>query len=95
MIEYIYDAIRARAGEDITITAKLTDNEGNIIRDTCYLRLSDNDKNFIAKVKGVIVEDVVNFTIPADATANLIGRYWYCIGDEDTSYCFRQPIYLK
>ena len=94
MIEYLYDAIRARSGEEVTISAKIKDDEGNAINNS-ILRIWDDDKNLIVSIEGVEIDGVTNFTVSADTTKNLIGRYWYCIGDEDTSYCFRQPIYLK
>lgn len=95
MIEYLYNAIIATAGEDITITAKIEDDSGHAV-EACHLSLYDEQDNQLIKVDGVALDDVFNFTIPADATADIKGRYWYCIcGHDNSSYCFNQPIYLK
>ena len=93
MIEYLYDAIRATAGEDITIAASITDENGNIIADACALMLH-SDTDMIANATGVLNEGVWEFTIPATITADLKGRYWYCICQGQTKLCFKQPIYL-
>lgn len=93
MIEYLYDAIRATAGEAITIAAEITNENGDCITEQCGLMLSD-DNGLIVKVNGSLVNDTWNFIISAEATANLHGRYWYCICKNNKSLCFKQPIYL-
>ena len=94
MIEYLYNAIRATAAEDITIAAKITDESGAVINKGCHLNIYDNEKQ-IATINGIITNDVWEFTIPAETTANMLGRYWYCICDnEHTKLNFKQPLYL-
>ena len=93
MIEYLYDCIRATAGQDICICAVITDDDGNIISDGCGLMLHDNE-NMLIKVNGAFDGEVWSFTIPADATSGLNGRYWYCICRHNTNLCFKTPIYL-
>ena len=93
MIEYLYDAIRASAGEDITIAAKITDEDGNIETNTCYLMLH-TETEMLAHEAGTLKDGVWEFTIPAATTAGLKGRYWYCISQETNKLCFNQPIYL-
>lgn len=91
MIEYLYDAIRATAGTDITIAAEVEDN-GEAIKEDCTLVLHINDK--MLEFNGEYAEDIWEFTIPAAATSGLNGRYWYCIKRNGTMLCFKQPIYL-
>lgn len=93
MIEYLYNAIRATAGEDITIAAKLTNDDGSQIVGGCHVMLSDDEKVLIT-VDGECVNGTHNFTIPAAATKGLHGRYWYCICSGNASLCFKEPIYL-
>lgn len=93
MIEYIYDAIKSTAGADITINAKITDVDGAVITDGCALMLYDND-SMITSVSGSYAADEWSFTIPANVTDGLCGRYWYCIYAHDNPICFKQPIYL-
>ena len=94
MIEYLYDAIRATAGEDIVIAAEITDNDGSYIREACQLMLYDNE-DLITTVDGQIIDNIWYFTIPAKATTGLTGRYFYCISHYSSSIAFKQPIYLK
>lgn len=94
MIEYLYNAVRATAGEDITITAKITNEAGDLVNDNCHLNFY-SDKELIVTVEGSIMEELYQFTIPAEITTNLTGRYWYCIcNDKHTKLNFKQPIYL-
>ena len=46
MIEYLYDAVRASDGEDMTITATIRDNDGTAITDGCALRIFDEGSPF-------------------------------------------------
>ena len=96
MIEYLYDAIRASSGQNINIYADITDDNGNPIAEGCRLNLFSPDKEFIASFEGVIDENLGEwkFSIPAEATTGLKGRYFYCISYFNTSLCFKQPIYL-
>lgn len=94
MIEYLYNAIRATAGENITITANITDEAGEPITKGYHISLYDDEK-MLETVDGNYFEGLWEFTIPAEATTNLIGRYWYCICDnEHTKLNFKQPLYL-
>lgn len=93
MVEYLYDAIRATAGQDIPVVAKITDEEGTIIAEGCGLMLHDENA-MIAKINGAFDGEQWIFTIPADMTEGKHGRYWYCICHHDMNLCFKQPIYL-
>lgn len=94
MIEYLYDTIRATAGDKAGITANITDAEGNYIEDVCSLMLHDDD-GMIASVPGEYLgEGDWYFEIPASITTGLSGRYWYCICQGSTKLCFRTPIYF-
>lgn len=97
MIEYLYDAIRATAGQDITITAEITNDEGEQLTEACHLMLYGIDKeSLITTVNGEYFEEDSEwrFTIPGEATKGLSGRYWYCICYHDINLCFKEPIYL-
>lgn len=95
MIEYLYDAIRAHAGNDITITAIATDNNGEDITENVSLVLHDKDrKTMIAEFEGKHVDGEWLFFIPAEITEGLNGRYWYCVTHKGSALCFKQPIYL-
>lgn len=93
MIEYLYNAIRATAGEDIVITAEITDDSGECLAADCALMLWDKD-NLITAASGELIDNIWYFTIPADTTTGLIGRYWYCICHNHSKLQFKQPIYL-
>lgn len=93
MIEYLYNAIRATAGEDITITADITDDSGECINDGCALMLWDDEK-LLTSVGGMLVDELWSFTIPADKTDGLSGRYWYCISHNNNKLQFKEPLYL-
>lgn len=93
MIEYLYDCIRATAGQEICICAQITDDDGTAITEGCGLMLHD-DEAMLIKVNGVCNGEEWSFIIPAEATAGLKGRHWYCICKGDASLCFKEPIYL-
>lgn len=94
MIEYLYDAVKATSGENITIVARITDENGLAVTGSCKLELF-NDEKFITKVYGIYADELWSFTIPADATTGLYGRYWYSISARDSSLSFKEPIYLS
>lgn len=94
MIEYIYNAIRATAGQDITLPAEITTETGEDITEDCQLHIF-KDKEMIIAVDGIYKEGEWAFTIPAEKTKDLYGRYFYCIGHKGSSLCFKQPIYFK
>lgn len=93
MIEYLYDAIRATAGEDITISAKLTEDDGTPIENVCRVRLYD-DKEMIYYAPGNLIDNIWYFTIPGEITEGLSGRYWYAICQDGLTISFKQPLYL-
>ena len=95
MIEYLYNAIRANAGQPIVIGAEISNEEGVLLEEGCELHLFAQDRTtMITAVPGECIGDEWTFTIPAEVTKGLKGRYWYCIGYYDVSLCFKQPIYL-
>lgn len=97
LVEYLYDAVRALAEQDIVIQAIITDEKESEITENCKLVLYDKDKEkTILAVEGKYLpeDNLWQFTIPAEATKNMRGRYWYCIQYEGNAMCFKQPIYL-
>ena len=93
MIEYIYDAIKATAGTDETIAAKVSTEAGEPITAGVKLMLYIND-NSILTIEGIYLEDVWVFPLSAEHTRDLKGRCWYCIKHDDEALCFKQPIYF-
>ena len=97
MVEYLYDAIRAVAGDDIVINAYATDENENVITENCYLLLHDQKgEEMLLRVEGVYQPEYLSwaFHIPAEDTKGLNGRYWYCVKHAEANLCFKQPIYL-
>ena len=94
MIEYLYNAIRATAGDDIEIAAKVTSESGAAVTDHCHLSIFAEDGSTVTTINGSLVENVWQFTVPAAQTEGLKGRFWYCICTDDADLCFKQPIYL-
>lgn len=95
MIEYLYNAIRAVAGQDIAISAAITDDDGEPITENCNLVLHfDNDFMYVAP--GIYLPDAEQWTfnVPGAATAGKLGRYQYCIQHNGINLCFKEPIYL-
>lgn len=95
MIEYIDNAIKASAGEDLCIIAKASDAFGDAL-ESCSFSLFDGD-NKIFMVYGLLNEsNHWEFHIPASATETLAHkRYTYCVCDADhVSLCFKSPFYL-
>ena len=93
MVEYLYNCIRAVAGQDIAITAAITDDEGATITKNCSLTLHD-DNGEIVTVEGNYINDEWLFIVEAKYTKGLKGRYWYCIRYMGNNLCFKEPIYL-
>jgi hypothetical protein len=94
LIEYVYNAIRATAGEDNYICAVITDDTGEAILD-CYTHLMIyDDLSLIATVDGSCIDGVWEFYLSPSITSGLQGRYWYCICADNESLCFKQPIYF-
>lgn len=94
MTEFLYDAIKAVAGEDINIGAQITDADGKDITSGCSLLFIDKEYNTIAQYEGTYADSAWTFTIPAEATKGMEGRYWYRIKYNDESLSFAAPIYL-
>lgn len=95
MIEYLYDAIRAVAGQDIAIAANITDDDGKPITENCSLVLHfDNDLMYVATGSYIPEEELWTFNVPAEITAGKQGRYQYCIQHDGLNLCFKEPIYL-
>lgn len=96
MVEYLYNTIRAVAGQDITIYALITDDDEQVITTGCSLVLY-NDEEELVSVDGIYLPESLQweFTIPANATSGRDGRYWYSVQHNNASLCFKQPIYLE
>lgn len=95
MIEALYDAIRAVAGQPITLNVRADDGQ-NPITENCRLVLQDeNEVLFIVDGKYTAEVDLWNFQIPAELTKGMNGRYWYCIQHNEENLHFKQPFYLK
>lgn len=94
MVEYLFNAIRATAGEDIAIVARITDENGEPITSGCSFMLNGaNGAHHI--IDGVYTTNGVwEFSIPAELTLGLVGRYGYCFCNGDTTLCFEKPFYL-
>ena len=95
MIEYLYDAIRAVAGQEINVAAVITDDDDNVITSGCKFVFHPTDEDMIT-FDGVYIEETRSwqFTIPAEVTKGLSGRYCYCIQKDDKNLCFKTPFYL-
>ena len=79
----------------MVVAAKIRNDNGEIYTGGAHLMLY-KDNEVLAVVGGVLVDNVYEFTILAETTKNLLGRYWYCICDSGgCSVCFKQPIYLR
>ena len=96
MIEYLYNCIRATSGQDIAIAAEITDTNGDVVTSMCHVMLYSPEEELIATHDGVYDEENSQwiFTIPAEATKGLQGRYWYCLCHHESNLCFKQPLYL-
>ncbi len=93
MVEYLYNAIRATAGSDATIMAHITDNESEITSGCGFMLHLDDSK--VIMFDGTYGEDGFwYFTIPAETSKDLKGRYWYCFCQDNATLCFKQPIYF-
>ena len=97
MIEYLYNGIRAHAGNDLTISAVVTNEGGEVITEGVVLALHDKDREtMIYMANGTYSEEAkeLTFVIPKEITKGKSGRYWYCIQYEGNALCFKEPIYL-
>lgn len=96
MVEYLYNTIRAVAGQDITIYALITGDDEQVITTDCSLVLYSDEEELVS-VDGIYLPESLQweFTIPANATSGRDGRYWYSVQHNNKSLCFKQPIYLE
>lgn len=94
MIEYLHDVIRVSAGYDAQITASITGEDGKPITAGCLFHLHDSNDEHLLTVEGECIENTWIFTLPAAATKDYKGRYWYCICDDSNAFCFKRPIYF-
>lgn len=96
-LEYLYDCIRATSGENVSIDAEITDFEGGQITDGCSLALYDLYGATITTVDGTYSQQdgMWRFDIPANATENLHGRYFYCVLRNHVGLNFSTPIYFE
>lgn len=95
MIEYLFNVIRAVAGQDVTVAAKITDEEGAEITDGCAFVLHLDNEAMI-KIDGTYISSLScwQFTIPAELTQGHSGKYEYCIQHKGNNLCFKEPFYL-
>ena len=59
MIEYIYNAIKATAGEDITIAASITDDNNQPITSGCTLEIFD-DEEVLVTIDGIYADNCIH-----------------------------------
>ena len=91
MIEYLANAISATAGEDIVIVANIAE-DGVDVTSGCGIMLYIGDE--IKVFAGEYKDELWFFTIPAEVTRGLKGRYFYRLYREGNTLCFQEPIYL-
>ena len=95
MVEYLYDAIKAVAGQEFTINVYITDDEEQLITENCDMVIHGEEHEICCTVGEFIPEESFwAFTVPAEATLGWSGRYQYCIRHDGKNLCFKQPIYL-
>lgn len=97
MVEYLYDAIKAVAGQEIKIEAYITDENENLITEDCYFVLHDGTGlEMLLRKLGTYNIDSMNweFVLAPEETEGLSGRHLYCIQHDNSNLCFKQPIYL-
>lgn len=96
MIEYLYNAIRAFPGSEVSIVMEITDATGAPITSNCKLDFRDKDRSLIKSYEGAYSKEnkAWNFVIPCEDTEGREGKYWYSIQYEDDALCFSQPLYF-
>ncbi len=92
MIEYLANAIRATAEEEIVIVANIAE-DGVDITAGCGFMLHIDEEN-ILMFDGEYKDDLWYFTIPAEAIKGLRGKYMYCLCRDGNTLCFKEPFYL-
>ena len=94
-IEYLYDMVKATGGEDILITALITENDETA--EAAGFHLYDQELTEIGYSQGQLDENGLyfEFLVPGEVTKHLKGRYFYTICDgSGGSRCFYQPILI-
>lgn len=92
MIEYLYNTIRATAGDVMPITALITDDEGNDITEACHFMLFDLNDKLVVTTDGEYINGEWVFNVPTTGLDK--GKYWYCICYHEEKLCFKQRLYL-
>lgn len=93
MIEYLYNAIRISGDYDETITAIITDEKDEVVREAQLIIYDEDAKSIISYSEGTVNErGIYEFVIPGEITSS--GRYWYEITNGNNSLCFKQPLYI-
>ena len=91
MLEYLFNSIKATAGEDAVIIANIAE-DGVDITEGCGLMLHINNK--VLHYSGEYKNELWHFTIPGEDTKGLKGRFWYCLCRGEQTLCFKEPIYF-
>ena len=94
MIEYLYDTIRAVAGQEFEVNALITNPDGSLVQEGCCFMLHDGERMIETPGSFMVENGMWSFIVPASATAGMNGRYEYCIMHNGKNLCFKQPIYL-
>lgn len=96
MVEYLHDAIRASAGTNIIIQARVLDEFNNEVKENVYFIICDKEDQtkHLIEVEAFDGGEALIFEIPAEITKDFKGRYWYCIKHNNEQMCFLQPIYF-
>ena len=95
MVEFLYNAIKCVAGEDINIAAEITDAMENPITSGCSIVFIDKDFSTIGEYDGVYSDGAWTVTSPAQVTKGFEGRYQYRIKFKDESLSCAAPIYME
>ena len=96
MIEYLYDAIRAVAGQTVPVYATFANDDGTFVSEGVVFMLHGPDGKHIATVEGSYNAETGQWTfdVPGEATAGRTGRHFYCFQHEGVNMCFLKPYYL-
>lgn len=96
MIEYLYDAIRATAGQDVPVYATFANDDGTFMSEGVVFMLHNPDGSHLATVEGSYNAETGQwtFTVPGKVTAGRTGRHLYCFQQDGSELCFKKPYYL-
>lgn len=97
MIEYLHNAIRATAGTNVVVIARLADGDGVPITSGAHFMLFEEDATtLLATIDGDYnsSDDIWEFILDAELTSGRCGKHWYRICIEGEPLCFKQPFYL-